>query len=130
MPHLSIEYSSNLDRRLDIQQLCEVVHRELADCGLFEIGALRVRAIRCDAYAIADCMTQNAFVDMSLRMGAGRNEEDRKRAGLAIFEATSVFLQPLLVEPHFALSLEIREIHPVLSWKLNAIHPRLRAQRK
>ena len=127
MPHLTIEYSSNLDGRVDIQRLCDVVHEALSECGLFELGALRVRAFRCDAYAIADRLPQNAFVDMSLRMGAGRNAQDRERAGQAIFDAAAAFLRPLLDDPHFALSLEIREIDPVLSWKRNAMHPRLRA---
>ena len=30
--------------------------------------------------------------------------------------------------PHFALSFEIREIDPQLSWKKNAIHLRLRGK--
>lgn len=127
MPHVSIEYSSNLDGEVDMQRVCEVVHEALAACGLFELGALRVRAIRCDAYAIADRLPRNAFIDMSLRMGAGRASEDRESAGKAIFEAVSNVVAPLLAEPHFALSLEIREIDPVLSWKRNAMHPRLRA---
>jgi len=127
MPHFSIEYSSNLDGKVDIQRLCDVVHEALSACGLFELGALRVRAHRCEAYAIADRLPQNAFVDMNLRMGAGRDARDRERAGHAIFDAVSALLQPLLAEPHFALSLEIREIDPVLSWKHNAMHPRLRA---
>ena len=60
-------------------------------------------------------------------MGQGRSAEDRKRAGDMIFEAVSERLSPLLAKPHFALSLEIREIDGPLSWKKNAIHPRLRA---
>jgi 5-carboxymethyl-2-hydroxymuconate isomerase len=127
MPHFSIEYSSNLEGKVDMQRFCDVVHETLSGCGLFELGALRVRAFRCDAYAIADRLAKNGFVDMSLRMGAGRNAQDRERAGQAIFDAAANFFQPLLADPHFALSLEIREIDPVLSWKRNAMHPRLRA---
>lgn len=127
MPHFSIEYSSNLDGRVDMQRLCDVVHGALSACGLFELGALRVRAIRCDAYAVADRLPQNGFIDMTLRMGAGRDPAERERAGHTIFDAASGFLRPLLAEPHFALSLEIREIDPVLSWKRNAMHQRLRA---
>jgi 5-carboxymethyl-2-hydroxymuconate isomerase len=37
-------------------------------------------------------------------------------------------LAALFATPHFALSLEIREIDPELSWKRNAIHPRLRGK--
>lgn len=127
MPHVTIEYSVNLSGRLDVQGLCDVVHGILAGCDLFELGALRVRALPCAEFSIADRLPQNAFVDIVLRMGAGRSPDDRQGIGRSIFEAASAFVQPLLDEPHFALSLEIREIDPVLSWKRNAMHSRLRA---
>lgn len=126
MPHFTIEYSSNLDGRVDIGKLCRRVLREVLATGLFEIGAVRVRAIRCADYAIADDMPENAFIDMSFRIGTGRSLDDRKRTGDAIFRAVADELHMLFESPHFALSLEIREIDPALSWKRNAIHPRLR----
>ena len=128
MPHFSIEYSANLDDRVDMPALCELVHATMLSTGLFELGAVRVRAFRAESYAIADALPENAFIDMSLRIGAGRSADDKKRAGEAIFAAAAEFLSPLYATPHFALSLEIREIDPELSWKKNAIHPRLRGQ--
>lgn len=127
MPHFVIEYSANLDGRVDFAGLCSAVRQTMLDTGLFEIGAVRVRTVRCDHFAIADELPQNAFIDMSLRMGAGRSDEDKKRAGEAIFRVVSDFLAELFGTPHFALSFEVREIDPALSWKKNAIHPRLRS---
>ena len=126
MPHFSMEYSANLDGTVDFSALAKVIHETMLSTGVFELGAIRVRAFRSEAYAVADLLPQNAFIDMSLRMGAGRSEEDKKRAGDAIFAAVSSHLSKLLETPHFALSLEIREIDPQLSWKKNAIHPRIR----
>ena len=128
MPHLTLEYSANLDGRADMAGLCSALLKTLLATGLFEQGAPRVRAVRCDAYAIADELPENSFIDASLRIGAGRSVEDRKRAGDALFECMSEFLAPLFETPHFALSLEVREIDPALSWKKNAIHPRLRGK--
>jgi 5-carboxymethyl-2-hydroxymuconate isomerase len=127
MPHFSIEYSSNLDGKVDFNALCRRILKGMLATGLFETGAVRVRAFRCEHYAIADDLPENSFIDMSLRVGTGRSEADRERAGQAIFAAVSEELAPLFATPHFALSLEIREIDPQLSWKRNAIHPRLRA---
>lgn len=126
MPHLSVEYSANLDRLTDIGGLCERLLEAALETGLFEVGAVRVRAIRCAHYAIADRMPENAFVDLSFRIGTGRTLEEKKRAGEAIFAAAQEALAPLFDSPHFALSLEIREIDPELSWKRNAMHGRLR----
>lgn len=127
MPHFTMEYSANLDEQVDFTALCKAVHGTIMKTGLFELGAVRVRAIRAEAYAIADLLPENGFIDMSFRVGAGRSIEDRKATGEAIFATVTEFLAPLFETPHFALTLEIREIDPDLSWKKNAIHPRLRA---
>lgn len=94
--------------------------------GFFEIGAVRVRGVRCDVYTVADDLPENSFIDLSLRMGEGRADADKKSIGDAIFSMLEEFLAAQLAAPHFALSFEIREINAALSWKRNAIHPRLR----
>ncbi|MDQ0137688.1 5-carboxymethyl-2-hydroxymuconate isomerase [Neorhizobium galegae] len=126
MPHFNIEYSANLDGKVDFGDLAKLVHRIILDTGLFEIGAVRVRAFRAEAYAIADLVAENAFIDMSFRIGAGRKPDEVKQTGEKIFAAVTAHLAPLFETPHFALSFEIREIDPDLSWKKNSIHPRLR----
>lgn len=128
MPHMAIEYSANLDETVDIQGLCTLVADTILETGLFEIGAIRVRAFRTEAYAIADRLPQNSFIDMNFRIGKGRSAEEKKRTGEAIIAAVSQRLAPQFATPHFALSLEIREIDAELSWKKNAIHPRLRGK--
>ena len=128
MPHCSIEYSANLDGKVDMGGLCNALLQAILSTGLFEIGAVRVRALRCEAYAIADQHPENAFVDISFRIGRGRTGEEKKRTGEAMFAAAADHLAGLFATPHFALSLEIREIDPDLSWKKNAIHPRLRGK--
>jgi 5-carboxymethyl-2-hydroxymuconate isomerase len=127
MPHFVFEYSSNLDGQVDFDALCGRVLDAILESGLFEVGAVRVRAVRCEAYAIADRLPENAFIDMSFRIGVGRSIDDRKRLGERIFAVVTEQLSKLFATPHFALTLEIREIDPDLSWKKNAIHPRLRS---
>jgi 5-carboxymethyl-2-hydroxymuconate isomerase len=128
VPHMAIEYSANLDSKVDMDELCALVSRTILDTGLFEPGAVRVRAFRAEAYAVADRLPENGFIDMNFRIGKGRSAAERKRAGEAIFSAASAHLAKLFETPHFALSLEIREIDAELSWKKNAIHPRLRGK--
>ncbi len=125
---MAIEYSANLDAKVDMGALCELVARTILETGLFEPGAVRVRAFRAEAYAIADRLPENGFIDMNFRIGKGRSAEEKKRTGEAIFAAVSEHLASLFTTPHFALSLEIREIDAELSWKKNAIHPRLRGK--
>jgi 5-carboxymethyl-2-hydroxymuconate isomerase len=127
MPHFTFDYSANLDGKVDFDALCRTVHDVILSTGLFELGAVRVRAIRCAAYAVADLLPENAFIDMSFRIGKGRSDDEKRRTGELIFAAVTRHLADLFETPHFALTLEIREIDPMLSWKKNAIHPRIRA---
>lgn len=129
MPHFTIEYSANLDGRVDMKGLCDAIRDAALESGVFEVGAVRVRAVRCDAYAIADNLPENSFVDLSLRMAAGRPLGVRKKLGEAVMAVMESRLASLFETPHFALSFEIRDIDPDLSWKKNAIHPRLRGRK-
>lgn len=126
MPHLSMEYSANLDEAVDFDGLCASLHAAVLGTGLFELGAVRVRAVRCDHFAIADLLPDNGFIDMSFRIGAGRSDEEKRLVGAAIMAMAEARLSEPLAKPHFALSLEIREIDSRLSWKTNTIHTRLR----
>lgn len=126
MPHVTMEYSANLDGRTDMANLCRVAKSAMMESGLFEVGAVRVRAVRCEAYAIADELPENAFIAVLVRIGAGRGADDKKRVGTALNEALTIALHSLLATPHFALSIDLIENDPAFSWKTNAMHARLR----
>ncbi len=128
MPHFSIEYSANLEDKIDLQAVVDVIHEAILSIGPYPLGGVRVRAFKTETYAIADKLPENAFMDMSFRIGKGRSEEDKKRTGEVIFKAVADHLGALFETPHFMLSLEIREIDKELSWKKNTIHARLRGE--
>lgn len=128
MPHLTIEYSANLESQSDLGALCRDLRNVLLASGLFEIGAVRVRARPCPHYAIADMLPENAFADMILRIGTGRSETEKKAVGKALMQAAESHFAAELAAPHFALTLEVQEISAAFSWRTNAIHPRLRTK--
>lgn len=130
MPHLTLQYAGPVEAAVDMTSACRELHAAMLATGLFELGAVRVRALKADHAAIGDLLPQNSFVDMILRIGTGRSAEEKKAGGDAIFAAAGAIFAPLLAEPHFALSLEIIEIDPALSWKRNTMHPRLRNAEK
>jgi 5-carboxymethyl-2-hydroxymuconate isomerase len=126
MPHLTIEYSGNMPADA-LRWACTALHKVLASDGAFEVGAIRVRAVRCDTYAIADQHPENAFVAMILRIGAGRSPADKRRIGGALLAMSETVFAERLMRPHFALSLDIVENDPAVSWKSNSMHARLRS---
>jgi len=129
MPHLHIEYSKGLDDPL-IASLCEAVHKVMLADSVFPDAGIRVRAFCADHAIVADALSQNNFVAMTLSVGAGRPTEVLHTAGDKLFKAAQTVLSEPLSSAHFALSLEIREINPDLSWKDTPIHSRLSSPEK
>lgn len=125
MPHFTIEYSANLDARVDIAGVVEVVRKAAVETGIFPLGGIRVRAIRCDDFGIADGRSDLGFMAMVLRLGAGRDLATRKTAGDHIFKVLSDHLDPLFAHSKIALSFEMQIIDPDANWKRNNIHDML-----
>ena len=130
MPHMRIEYSASLDGRVGMEDFVLAIREAILSTGLFELGAIRVRAFRADHVAITDLDPANGFIHMEFRIGEGRSLADKKAAGEVIFAAATQALSPLFDTPHFALSFEIVEIVGDVSWKKNAMHARLRAAKE
>jgi 5-carboxymethyl-2-hydroxymuconate isomerase len=128
MPHFTMEYSANLESRLDIGQVVEVVRRAAVETGIFPLGGIRVRAIRCEHYSIADGRPHFGFLDMVLRLGEGRDPAIRKKAGEHIFRALSDHLDPVFAQSQFALSFDMQINDKETSWKRNNIHEVLKAE--
>ena len=128
MPHFTIEYSANLDALVDMTKLVEVVRQAAVETGIFPLGGIRVRAIRCEHYAIGDGNPNLGFLDMVLRLGEGRDLSTRKTAGEHIFRALSAHLDPVFAGSKFALSFDMQINDKETSWKRNNIHEALKAE--
>jgi 5-carboxymethyl-2-hydroxymuconate isomerase len=125
MPHFTIVYSANLDHRVDMGAVVELVRKAAVETGIFPLGGIRVRAVRCEHYAIADGRQNYSFLDMVLRLGEGRDLATRKKAGEHIFKALSAHLDPVFAGEKFALSFDMQINDKETSWKRNNIHEAL-----
>lgn len=128
MPHFTLQYSANLDDTIDIAAVCEVVRQAAVATGIFPLGGIRVRAIRCYNFAIADGRSDYAFLDMVLRIGEGRDLATRQQAGAHVFKALSDHLDPAFAKQPLALSFDIQINDAAMSWKRNTIHDALKAE--
>ena len=128
MPHFTIEYSANLDAHVDMARVVEVIRHAAVETGIFPLGGIRVRAIRCEHYAIGDGNPEFGFLDLLLRLGEGRDLSTRKKAGEHIFRALSAHLDPLFAGRKFALSFDMQINDRETSWKRNNIHEALKSK--
>lgn len=125
MAHATVEWTANLEGAFDRPALLRLIADEMrlrAD-GVFPVGGIRVRAVRLDEYVIADgADPADAFINIDVKMGAGRSAEFRKRFFDQLFAAVRGQLGDLFEQRPLALSLYVEEAE---GWKHNTIHRRL-----
>ena len=129
MAHLSFEYSANLEARIDMQALCDVMRDSMRDSGVFPLGGIRVRGTRVDVCSVASGEAELGFIDMTLRMGQGRDEAVRARVTEGIYAAAESWLRDRVGDMPFALSLEVMQIDARFAEKrFNTLHGFLKAK--
>lgn len=127
MPHLIYEYTDNLGEQADIPGLLKKSNQVLIDQGgVFPTGGIRSRAIRLADYCVADGSVDDAFVHATLKIGAGRPEEVKKKTGDDLFRMITEHFAAIYEKRTLALSLEIVEFSEAGTWKQNNIHARYR----
>ncbi len=124
-----IECSANLGERTDLDGLLAHVHAAALATGIFPLGGLRTRLDERTRYRIADGDPDNAFCHVVVRIGHGRDAAAKRAAAEAIFEAACDRLAPVFAETPLAISLELQEIDPALSFKRNNVHDYVTARR-
>jgi 5-carboxymethyl-2-hydroxymuconate isomerase len=121
MPHIQIDYSPNLDQRLDVAGLCRVLRDAAVATGVLPLAGIRVRAIKADHVVIADGNADHAYLDISVRLRGGRSDAAKADATAAIFAAAEAFCAEVMASSSFMLSMEMRDIDPALSPKASSI---------
>jgi 5-carboxymethyl-2-hydroxymuconate isomerase len=127
MPHCIVEYTDNLGEEAAIPVLLEKIAAKFRDSnGVFPTGGIRVRAIRLAEYVIADGKGDDAFVNVTAKIGPGRDPEFKKRFFDEMFELIKAHFKPVFDSRYFALSFYIEEADEKGSYKLNNIHSRFK----
>lgn len=126
MPHLTIEYSSNLDGPISIQAMVDRVHTAALETGLPAADALRTRAARREHYRIADGDPSHGFLALTARIGPGRTPKAKLDFLEVLIDALEESIAPIASLYAVALSAEIQEIDA--DFRANRNHVRERMQ--
>lgn len=125
MPHLTLEYTDNIANPHIPELLRKLNAVLLARPDIFPVGGIRARAYRLSEYALADSsQPSDAFVHLSLKIGAGRSEEVKKATGDQLFAVLTDHFAAEFEQQGLMLSAEIGEFSESGTWKKNNIHAR------
>ena len=86
MPHLRLEYSTNLDAAVASPDLLLDLHRTLERVAGIAIGNCKSRAIPVPRYVVAGGEPHGAFVHLDVRFLEGRTLEVRRALGEALLK--------------------------------------------
>lgn len=129
MPHIWIEYSSNLRPQLELPKLMKTIQDAAIDDGsVFPLAGARTRGVCIDDYLIVDGHPDNAFVHVTLKIGHGRDLQTKKQLGERVFAALREATAPIMAARPLGLSMQIDEADPVLNYKNNNYREYLKAR--
>lgn len=129
---MTLEYSGNLRSTGDVQGLCEKLARFMVEltvegAAVFPPGGVRVRAIPCDEFSIADgSLADAAFAHAILKIGAGRSDVAKRATADGLFGIIKDHFGNLFETQGLALSLELSEFSESGTLKHNNLHFRLK----
>jgi 5-carboxymethyl-2-hydroxymuconate isomerase len=129
---MTLEYSGNLRAEGRIRELCRALAQFMTALridgeAVFPPGGVRVRAIPCEEYCIADGTLGDAgFVHAILKIGAGRSDAAKKAACTGLFDIMKAHFADQYAKQGLALSLELNEFSESGTLKHNNLHARLK----
>jgi 5-carboxymethyl-2-hydroxymuconate isomerase len=132
MSHMTLEYSGNLRDSGGFTDLCRKLAQFMSTLTVdalpvFPPGGVRVRAIPCDEYCIADgTLSDAAFVHAVLKIGAGRSEAAKRATTSGLFDIMQAHFADAYAKRGLALSLELNEFSESGTLKHNNLHARFR----
>jgi 5-carboxymethyl-2-hydroxymuconate isomerase len=130
MPHVTLQYTANLETEVDIPGLCQslaetlVAQKDEAGGPLFPIGGTRVLAYPAVHYAVADGKDDYGFCYINVRIAPGRSDAAKKKAGDALLEKTKAAFAAVFEKRHVGVTLQFDEsAGQVYDAKHSNLHP-------
>ncbi|HSV52238.1 MAG TPA: 5-carboxymethyl-2-hydroxymuconate Delta-isomerase [Burkholderiaceae bacterium] len=130
MPHVTLQYTANLETEVDIPGLCQALAQTLvalkdeAGGALFPIGGTRVLAYPSVHYAVADGKDDYGFCYINVRIAPGRSDAMKKKAGDALLAQVQAHFAAVFEKRHVGVTLQIDESPgQVYDAKHSNLHP-------
>jgi 5-carboxymethyl-2-hydroxymuconate isomerase len=131
VPHFIVEYTDNIAQRADIPALLSKVAATLAaQNGVFPLGGIRARAIKCRDYRVGDGESGTAFVHAILKIGCGRAADAKKKVCDELFALMQEHFRHKATPRAVRVSMELYEFDEGGTYRLNNVHARFQGAPK
>lgn len=122
MPHAIVEYSANIGTEANIPGLLDkIIGKYRTEPAVFPLAGLRVRALPVHDYRIADGQHDHGFVNVTCKIGAGRDRAFLRDFFGGMYEVVADHLRDLSQRRGIGLTFYVEIADADLSWKSNSI---------
>ncbi|MCG8604712.1 5-carboxymethyl-2-hydroxymuconate Delta-isomerase [bacterium] len=121
MPHLTLEYSANINQSVDFKALFLRLHQVLAEVGSIDIENCKSRAFKCKNYHIARGENAHAFVHLEVCFLEGRSLSVRQLLGKSLLEIMDEIYKPSLDALNLQITVEVKDIQKALYFKRTSV---------
>jgi len=108
MPHLTVEYCTELADDLAPRELLKALNRTLIASGLFSAPDIKSRAVALDTVLVGDG-APDRFVHIEVALLSGRSIEVRRKLAEELLTSASAELNETALRP-LQVSVEVREL--------------------
>lgn len=117
MPHLTLEYSSNIKER-DFKTIFHELHKILVTVCSASLESCKSRAIQHEIFYIGDGNPKNAFVHLEICLADGRPLKIREEVGQQMLEVLSKYFSKSLRDLNLQITVESKEFQRKLYFKI------------
>ena len=117
MPHLTLEFTVNLDEWASDPGLLLTMHRMLESVAGIQIGNCKSRWRMVDEWVVGDGEGESAFVHLDLRFLEGRPMSVKQAVGAGALEILRAHFAPASEELDLQLTVEVQDIRKATYFK-------------
>jgi 5-carboxymethyl-2-hydroxymuconate isomerase len=109
MPHLTLEYSSNIIEKNDMKHLFKECHVVLTEMLPTDLNGCKSKAIEYEHYYIGDGNINNAFIHANLKVMPGRSPQTFEKLTQAIMVLLKNHFKKSFLELQLQITIEVNE---------------------
>jgi 5-carboxymethyl-2-hydroxymuconate isomerase len=110
MPHLILEYSSNVYEKDNLTEVLSKINKFLTEMLPTELANCKSRAIEYNTFCLGDGNARNAFVHVNLQIMPGRDIDKLTTVGNGVINILKDYFHQSTRQLNLQITLEIVEL--------------------
>lgn len=117
MPHLTLQYTSNIKQEIDYSELFSKFHEVLNKTGGIKIENCKSRVVKLDNFYISKGEENSAFVHLEVKFLQGRTDDLKREIGNQLIEILKGYYADSGNELDIQITIEILDINRDIYFK-------------